>query len=253
MSQEILAKAIDAGTAKASRKFNQLAMRSILAGAFIALGGILSIIVGWGFPGISASNPALQRLLSGLVFPIGLFLIVMTGSDLFTGNNALLMTSLNERKISAGKMIANWALVWIGNFIGCLFFTYVLVWACGLTDIEPYRTAAIKIAEGKAALSPLTTICKGIGANWLVCLGVWLALDAKTIGAKALACWIPVAAFVTLGYEHAIANMFYLPIGILSGADVGTSAFITNLACATLGNIIGGALMVGHFFHKLYR
>lgn len=245
--------AVKAGTDKATRSLGQLFTRSVLAGAFIALGGVLSIIVGYGFPGITAANPALQRVLSGLVFPIGLFLIVMLGADLFTGNNALLMTSLGERKITSRQVAVNWLLVWIGNFIGCLLFAYLLVYACGLLDSEPYRSAAIGIAQGKAALSPWVTVGKGIGANWLVCMAVWLALGANTLGGKALACWIPVAAFVTLGYEHAIANMFYLPVGLMAGADVSIGSCAVNLLCATLGNIIGGALLVGKLFHRMYR
>lgn len=240
------------GSEKATRPLKRLFVLSVLAGAFVSLGGLLSLIIGYGFPEITAGNPAMQKLMSAMVFPVGLFLIVMFGADLFTGNNALLIPAMNESRISAAAVVKNWMLVWIGNFVGALLFTYVLVILCGLVDADPYRSAICRIAESKATLDAFTTLCRGIGANWCVCLAVWLALGAKTLGAKALACWIPVAAFVALGYEHCIANMFFIPCGMLVGADVSMTALFMNLCLATVGNIIGGALMVGHLFHRLY-
>lgn len=252
MQSETILKAIAAGTEKCTRPASRLFTLSILAGAFIGLGGILSLILGYGWPQIAAANPALPRLLSGLAFPLGLFLIVMFGADLFTGNNALAMAACNQRNISPADMLLNWTLVWIGNFIGCLLFAVVLVHTAGLVDTDPYRSAIIKIAETKASLPPLTTFVKAIGANWCVCLAVWLAIGAKSLGTKALACWLPVAAFVALGYEHCIANMFFIPCGMLAGAQVGIAQLALNLLFSTLGNIVGGALMVGHLFYKLY-
>ncbi len=252
MQSEIIKTAVKVGSDKASRPLGRLFVLSVLAGAFISLGGLLSLIIGYGFPEISAGNPGLQKLLSALSFPIGLFLIVMFGADLFTGNNALLIPALETRQIGPGCVIRNWILVWIGNFMGALLFTYVLAVLSGLVDTEPYRSAICRIAETKASLDPFTTLCRGIGANWCVCLAVWLALGAKTLGGKALACWIPVAAFVALGYEHCIANMFFVPCGMLAGADVSVGAMLMNLLMATVGNVIGGALMVGHLFHRLY-
>lgn len=252
MQRDIIVKATNAGTEKATRPLGRLFVLSVLAGAFISLGGMLSVIIGFGFPEISASNPGLQKLMSALMFPIGLFLIVMFGADLFTGNNALLMPAAYEKKIGAFDVVRNWTLVWIGNFIGCLLFTYFLVSVSGLTDSEPYRTAITGIAQAKCSLSPMVIFFRGIGANWCVCLAVWLALGANTMGTKALACWLPVGAFVALGYEHCIANMFFIPCGMLAGADVSIIDFGKNLLFATLGNIVGGALMVGHLFHRLY-
>ncbi len=248
----IIEKAVNVGTEKAVRTPGRLFALSALAGVFISLGGILSVIIGFGFPEITAGNPGLQKLLSGLAFPIGLFLVVMFGADLFTGNNALLIPAMNERRIGPWQVLINWSLVWLGNFAGALIFTYLLVTASGLVDPEPYHSAIVRMAETKAGLSPMVTFLRGIGANWCVCLAVWLALGADTMGRKALACWIPVAAFVALGYEHAIANMFFIPCGMLAGADVSFLDLGKNLLFATLGNILGGALMVGHLFHRLY-
>lgn len=252
MQKEIMEKAICAGTEKCRRSIKRLFVLSVLAGAFISLGGILSVILGFGWPEVASANPAIQKLFSALAFPLGLFLIVMFGADLFTGNNALAMAACSHNRISRTEMIINWIMVWIGNFIGCLLFVFVLVYTAGLIDADPYKAAVIKIAESKTALSPLVTFVKGIGANWCVCLAVWLAIGGKTMAAKALGCWLPVAAFVALGYEHCIANMFFIPCGMLAGADVSIADFGLNLLYSTAGNIVGGALMVGHLFHKLY-
>ncbi|WP_304479697.1 formate/nitrite transporter family protein, partial [uncultured Duncaniella sp.] len=124
--------------------------------------------------------------------------------------------------------------------------TYIMVYACGLTSSAPYHEAIINIAKAKVSMTWLTVFIKGIGANWCVCLAVWLALSGKTFFEKALGCWLPVMAFVVLGYEHSIANMFFIPLGMMEGAGIGIIEAITaNLIPATLGNIVGGALLVG--------
>lgn len=224
----------------------RLLVSSMLAGAYIALGGILSVIVGFGMPELTAGNPAVQKLLSGCMFPIGLILVVVLGAELFTGNNALLIPSYMKQSHGAGTIMRNWALVYTGNFVGAILFTVFMVYLCGLTSTEPYHSAAIKIATSKVSMPWGMVLLKGIGANWCVCLAVWLALSGKTFFEKALGCWIPVMAFVALGYEHSIANMFFIPLGMLEGADISVwDAITTNLIPATIGNIIGGALLVG--------
>ena len=253
MQKRQLEIALKVGCAKANRPLGRLFVLSILAGAFIALGGVLSLILGSGFAGASILNPSLGRLLSGLAFPVGLFMIVMTGADLFTGNNALLLPGALRGDTSVGQIAANWLLVWAGNFIGALLLTYFLVFQAGLVDNEPYRSAIIGIAQTKTSLPAGVIFLRGIGANWCVCLAVWFGLTADNIAHKALACWIPVAVFVILGFEHCIANMFYIPCGMMSGAEVGLIDFGYNLLWSTLGNIVGGALLVGMLFYYLYR
>lgn len=247
--REITETAASVGAAKAKLTVNslpRLLVASCLAGAYIALGGILSLIVGYGFPELTAANPSLQKLLSGCMFPIGLILVVILGAELFTGNNALLIPSWMKGSHSFGTVVRNWTLVYLGNFIGAIAFTYILVYACGLTAADPWHSSIIGIAEAKVSMPWLTVFFKGIGANWCVCLAVWLALSGKTFFEKAIGCWIPVMAFVALGYEHSIANMFFIPLGMMEGAEVGILEAITaNLIPATLGNIAGGALLVG--------
>lgn len=247
--KEITEAASNAGTAKAnltSASPGKLMLSACLAGAYISLGGILSMTLGFGFPELTAGNPALQRLLSGVAFPIGLILVVVLGAELFTGNNAVLIPSTAQRRHSPGLTLANWILVYLGNLIGALAFTYFMVYLCGLTTADPWHSAAIKVAEAKVSMPWLTVFLKGIGANWCVCLAVWLALSGKTLFEKALGCWLPVMAFVALGYEHCIANMFFIPLGMMEGADVTIiQSITTNFIPSTLGNIVGGALLVG--------
>lgn len=211
--QEITAATVEIGARKVetTRTIGRLLVLSVLAGAYIALGGALSLTAGAGFPGITASNPAMQKLLSGAVFPIGLILVVVLGAELFTGNNALLMPTYMQRRCSAWDVVKNWTLVWTGNFIGCLLFSLVLVIATGIMDADPYRSAVTGMAVTKTSLPWLTVFARGIGANWCVCLAVWLALSGHTLTEKMAGCWFPVMAFVALGYEHSVANMFFIP------------------------------------------
>ncbi len=229
-----------------SGSYGRFALTTILAGIYIAFGGTLSLILGYGFPEITAANPGMQKLLSGAAFPVGLILVVVLGAELFTGNNALLMPYWITKGCSLKDVLLNWAMVYAGNFVGALLFVYVMVYTAGLTTPEPYHTAIINIAQAKVSMPWLTVFVKGIGANWCVCLAIWLALSAKSGGAKMFGCWLPVMAFVALGYEHSIANMFFIPCGMLEGADVSFGQMaVDNLIPATLGNIVGGAVFVG--------
>lgn len=219
---------------------------AIAAGAFIALGGLLSVVVGFGMPEATSANPGLQRLLSGLVFPIGLVLVVVLGAELFTGNNALLIPSLANRKISLCDILLNWTAVWVGNFVGALLVAWLFAYVAGVTAVDPWHAAIVKMATTKSTLPWLTVFVRGIGANWCVCLAVWLALSGHTLTEKVVGCWLPVMAFVALGYEHCVANMFFIPLGMMEGADVTVvQLFTDNLVPATIGNIVGGALFVG--------
>lgn len=232
--------------AQTTRKTTKLLILSVLAGCYIALGGALSLVVGFGFPEATAGNPALQRLLSGAMFPIGLILVVVLGAELFTGNNALLVPAFMKGRYGVGTVLKNWSIVYVGNFVGAVGFAWLMVYTAGLTSPDPWHAAIIRMAEAKVSMGWLTVFVKGIGANWCVCLAVWLALSGRTLIDKMAACWLPVMAFVALGYEHSIANMFFIPAGMMEGADVSAGAFVLkNLVPATLGNIAGGALFVG--------
>lgn len=244
--KEITEAALEAGCNKASLPLPRLIVQSIQAGMFIAFGGILSILIGFGFPEITAANPSLQKLLSGLMFPIGLILVMFLGAELFTGNNAVLIPGLMQRRFNIGAVLKNWTIVYFGNFIGAVIFAYFMVHLVGLTTPDPWHSAVTSIAEAKISMPWHIVFIKAIGANWCVCLAVWLALASHTALGKMAGCFLPVMAFVALGYEHCIANMFFIPIGMFEGASVTIPQFvIDNLIPATLGNIAGGALFVG--------
>lgn len=246
----VVESALAAGSKKAQltsgRNYGRIALLTMLAGAYIALGGILSVIVGFGFPEITAGNPGLQKLLSGAMFPIGLILVVALGAELFTGNNAVLIPAYLRGDYSHGAVLRNWTIVYIGNFVGAVAFTYFMVYLCRLTSVEPYHSAIITIAEAKVSMPWGVVFLKAIGANWCVCAAVWLAMSGHSLLDKMAGCWLPVMAFVALGYEHCIANMFFIPAGMFEGANVSVmDALWRNLIPATLGNIVGGALLVG--------
>ena len=165
---------VNVGIAKAQLRGGKLMLLSMMAGAYIAIGGVLSVVAGFGFPELTAGNPSLQRLLSGAAFPIGLILVVILGAELFTGNNAVLMPAALQGKISPWAAVRNWVAVYLGNFMGALLFTMLFVYAVGLTAAEPYHSAVQRIAEAKVAMPWHVVLLKGIGANWFVCLAVWL-------------------------------------------------------------------------------
>lgn len=255
--QQIISAAEESGAAKShisDHQLSRLALLSILAGAYIALGGTLSVVAGYGFGPLSTAYPAIQRLVSGATFPLGLILVVVLGAELFTGNNAMLIPSYMARRHGFGSVVRNWSLVWLGNFVGALLVVWLLVWLPGLFSAGHYREVVIRIAEAKVSMPWLSVLAKGIGANWCVCLALWLAMSGHTLVEKMAGCWLPVMAFVAIGYEHSIANMFFIPTGMLEGADVGVwQMFWNNLLPATIGNIIGGALFVGSAYAWLYR
>jgi len=249
--------ALGAGLAKSAlttrRNIVRLIALGIVAGAYIGLGGALSLIVGQGMPGIAAANPALPRLAGAMMFPIGLILIVVLGGELFTGNNALLMPPLMRGRLSPWRVAANWTVVWTANFVGAAAFAALMVWGVGLTSAEPWHSAAMRMAEAKCSMPWMTVMVRGIGANWCVCLAVWLALSGHSLIEKMAGCFLPVMAFVALGYEHCVANMFFIPLGMMEGAQVSAATMLTaNLVPATIGNIIGGALFVGTLFTWLH-
>ena len=251
---EVLATAENAALQKISFRLRKTLILAILAGIYIAMGGLLSLIIGYGFPGITAHNPGLQRLLSGAMFPLGLILVVFAGAELFTGNNAVLIPGLCNRKYGIWPLLRNWLWVYVGNFIGAFFFVYLMAHTAGIVDAEPWHSAIRQIAEAKASLPWGTIFIKGIGANWFVCLAVWLGFACRSAAGKFIGLWFPVMCFVALGYEHSIANMFFIPLGMLQGADVSVADFVLhNLIPATLGNIVGGAFFVGGLYWWAYR
>ncbi len=251
---EIVQYAAKAAQTKATFPLKKLLVLSFLAGVYISMAGLISVMSGYGMPELTAGNPMLTKLLMGIVFPGGLCLVVLAGAELFTGNTAYFMPAILSRKATVGSMLKNWTVVWLMNFVGALFFAYFLVHLTHVADADIYRAGFDSVAAAKTSNSFLTTMLKGIGANWLVCLAMWQGMAAKTVFGKVIGIWWPVMIFVAIGYEHSIANMFLIPMAMFQGADITISElFTSNLIPATLGNIIGGALFVGSAYWYSYE
>jgi len=234
---------------KRAKGWRATLIMGILAGVFIAMGGLLSMLVSRGFPTKFLHDyPAISSMLAGITFPLSIILVVIFGAELFTGNNAHLMTAALRGRNSWGFTFIHWVATWFLNLLGALFFVYFLVYLTGMLDGTYLARAARDMAYHKVEQPFWTIFLKGVGANWLVCLAVWLSFYTDSLAAKLMLLWWPIMAFVVMGFEHSVANMYYLPLGILAGANISAQqAFLSNLLPATLGNVVGGAIFVGLF------
>jgi formate/nitrite transporter len=277
---EMAARAEFLGIRKAEMPFLKMFMLSVLAGAFIALGAIFATTVGAGGMAVTSADGAVAfniglpygvtRLFMGLAFCLGLILVVVGGAELFTGNNLIVMAWANG-KVTSGALLRNWFIVYLGNFIGSLgtvilmFFTKQYTFGANAVGI-----AALRIGVAKVDLTFLQAIALGILCNALVCLAVWLTYSARSTIDKIFAIIFPIAAFVAAGFEHSVANMYFIPYALFIKefdpgfvAAVGDrvqnlhlltwqSFFINNLIPVTLGNIIGGAVLVAAVYWAIF-
>ncbi|MCD7901902.1 MAG: formate/nitrite transporter family protein [Bacteroides sp.] len=234
------------GVYKSKLSLSKFSLIAILGGAFIAFGGLLSVMVAGGMPGVGAANPGLIKFVAGALFPIGLIMVSITGADLFTSDCTAFTLPLLQKEIKIKTFLRFLLLSYVFNFIGTQFIAYLLSAHIGFFDKEPWQEYLHTYSAAKINQDFMKVFIKGIGANWLVCLGMWMGYAAKDITGKCVGIWIPVMLFVTLGYEHSIANMFFIPAAIYSGVNIlWTDFLIQNLIPATLGNFIGGAGLVG--------
>ena len=247
---EIAQRVENAGVAKAGLAAIPTLVLAVLAGAFIAFGAMLYVVVvtdsGLGF------GP--ERLLGGLAFSLGLILVLVGGAELFTGNS-LIVFAWADRKITGTRLLRNWGLVYLGNFIGATA-TAVMVYWSGIHNLADGEVAAtaMRIAEAKLALAPIETFIRGILCNVLVCLAVWLCFAARSVAGKILAIVFPISGFVALGFEHSVANMYMIPAGWLAGSElVTTGGYAANLLIVTIGNVIGGGVLVALVYWLVYR
>ena len=223
-----------AGVSKAQLPLFQMFVLAVLAGAFIGFGGAAYTAV---MSGVDATlGPA--RMLGGLVFSLGLILVIVGGAELFTGNALMVMAAV-DRKISVRQLLRSWAVVYLGNLVGAAGLALAFGFS-GILD-GPLNAMAVSIVQAKATLDPIEAFVRGALCNVLVCLAIWLSFAARTVAGKVLAILWPISAFVLLGLEHSIANMYFFPQGWLAGSDVTAGQAVTNLALVTLGNVVGGA------------
>jgi formate transporter len=267
LPQEVAERAEEVGVRKCCLPFWPLLTLAILAGAFIALGAIFSTTVSAGTAGVLPFG--ITRLLSGIVFCLGLVLVIVGGAELFTGN-ALISMAWASGTVSTPQVLRNWSIVYIGNLIGAvatavfLYLSRQYTFGGGVVGL-----AALEIARTKTGLGFVQAVVLGILCNALVCLAVWLCLGARSTGDKILAIVFPISAFVAAGFEHSVANMYFIPIGLFIKTDstflttIGKSAadytsltwasfVLVNLLPVTLGNVIGGVVLVGLTYWFIY-
>lgn len=247
--QEIAAKVETIGVVKATAPFLKLFILGILAGAFIAFGAMLFTLVITDSP--FGFGPT--RFLGGIVFSLGLILVVIAGAELFTGNN-LIVIAWVDKKISHFQLLRNWSIVYLANFIGAVACA-VMFSLSGVLDSHDggVLKTATNIAQTKVDLTIIECVVRGILCNTLVCMAVWLSYAAHHVSGKILAIILPIAAFVALGFEHSIANMYFIPVVMLSATtDISLLAFAHNLFWVTFGNIIGGSLLVAIVYWACY-
>jgi formate/nitrite transporter len=255
---------VNVGVKKANLGFWSMFALAILAGAFIGLGGEFYTVTvtdtGLGF--------GLNKLVGGLVFCLGLILVVVAGAELFTGNN-LIMIAWVSGKLTLGRLMRNWVIVYLGNLVGSVA-TALLMYATRQWTFANYHVGAtaLNIANGKVNLAFTEALARGILCNALVCLAVWLCMSARSVTDKILAILFPITAFVASGFEHSIANMYFIPMGMLlrgepevvsaagrvAGdlANLNVAGFARNIFAVTTGNIFGGAFMVALVYWFIY-
>ncbi len=266
---EMAAKGETVGVNKAHMSVEKTFALAILAGAFIGLGAIFATTVLAGTGGMLPFG--VQRLLAGLVFTLGLILVIVGGAELFTGNNLITMAWANN-KVGTGLMVKNWIIVWIGNLVGSLLTVVIMYFGAQyMFGNGAIGATALAIANGKVQLGFVQAVALGIMCNAMVCMAVWLCFSARTTTDRILAIIPPISGFVAAGFEHSVANMSFIPIGLFikdgapdafwtlikkTPADFPAltwgSFFVNNLIPVTIGNIIGGGVMVGLAYWFIY-
>jgi len=246
--KEIASLAVTAGINKSRLSVTNLLVLGFLAGAFIAIGFLLDLHVVGTLP---ASWGSFGGLLGAAVFPIGLILTVLAGGELLTGNMMVMPIGWFARQISLYSVIRNWFWVTIANLIGSVAVAYFFGHVLGLTE-GAFLAKTVATAQAKVSADFLHAFISGIGCNWLVCLAVWLAFASKDVGGKVIGMWFPVMAFVAIGFQHVVANMFIIPAAIFAGA-LSWSQYLPNFTAVFLGNAVGGAGFVALLYFIAYR
>ena len=261
---EIAARIKKSGVTKSTGEPLRIFALAILAGAFIAFGAVFCTIVTYDSSGVAAG---LMRLAGGLAFCLGLILVVVAGAELFTGNNLIVMAYV-DGQVTMKQLMYNWLIVYFGNFVGAIGIM-ALIYLSGHWDIGngAVGAKAIAIANAKVNLTWMEAFTRGILCNILVCLAIWLCFAGRTVVDKVLAILFPITAFVAMGFEHSVANMYFIPAGLLAKQQPEFLSLMStmkvenltimnflfnNLLPVTLGNIVGGSIFVGLFYWFIY-
>jgi formate transporter len=257
--QEMAQVAAAMGAKKTRRTWDRVLVSAFLAGAYIAFGALVAITVSAGLdPAVWGTLPT---LFTGMAFTLGLVLVLIAGSDLATGNMMLVPLGAMRGKISAGDVARNLTLVLLGNLLGALFVAFFLAVQTGVIGDAgaeggsglAYQRLA-EIAEGKALdHTAWETFLRGVGCNWLVCLAVWMSLAAESVSGKILALFFPIMAFVAMGFDHVVANMFFLPAATFAGVPgIGVEDWLWNWLLAGVGNLVGAVVFVATSYWYLF-
>jgi formate/nitrite transporter len=275
---EVAASCSNAGKGKSNLAAAKLIILGILAGVYIGFGANLAMVVGAGWPAEWADS-GVNKFLFGAVFSVGLMLVVIGGAELFTGNNMFLTISCLNKQAGWSGLLYNWVIVYLANFAGSLLLVAIVFasayYAKADGDLTAVGVKALAIAKGKLTLTWSQAFFRGILCNWLVCMAVWLAMAAKDVAGKVFAIFFPIMAFVASGFEHSVANMYFVPMGMkIALANPGAAAAVeslkltspeavtalfswgnfigNNLIPVTLGNIVGGGLFVAAMYWFAY-
>lgn len=238
----------DVGVRKAHLPLRALALLGVMAGGFIGLGSLLFTLV--------ASDPTLgfaaQRVLGGLVFCLGLLLVVVAGAELFTGNN-LVAIAWAARQVTTGELLLNWLLVCMANLVGAVIVA-LLAWLAGHGAMNggAVGRTAIAIATAKAQLPWVEAFARGVLCNLLVCMAVWMTFAGHSVTDKVVAIVFPITGFVAAGFEHSVANMYFFPVALLLGAPLPVGELVGKLAVVIAGNLVGGCVLVAGVYWTVY-
>ena len=250
--KEIARAGIDTGATKAALSWDKALVAGFLAGAYIAIAGLLAVTVSAGLkPEIWGS---LSTFFTGAVFSLGLILVILAGSELLTGNMALVPMAAMRGRATLRALTQNWAFVLIGNLLGSLFVAYFLAVQTGVVTTELNLERLGGIAHQKAvAETEWQIFLRALGCNWLVCLAVWMALAAEDVAGKILAIFFPIMAFVAMGFDHVVANMFFIPAAIFADVpDISWWDAVHNWIFAFIGNLVGALVFVAGAYWFLY-
>ncbi|KAI1612115.1 formate/nitrite transporter family protein [Exophiala viscosa] len=242
-----------AGAIKGNTRLDKVFFSAVSAGCLLAFACATALSTN-ASPWYQENAPGLIRTISAIVFPYGLCSIILTGADLCTGSFMFTGLAVLHRRLSIVKMLIHWVVTFFGNLAGSLFIVGLITGYGGIFDDAGYKTEAVKFATTKQVTPEWHEIfLRGIGANWLVCLACFLGMSGREYFSKIVGIWWPTFAFVSLGFDHVVANMFFVPMGIFQGADISVGLYIwKGIIPAGLGNIVGGFLFVGAYYWYQY-
>ncbi len=252
-AQDIVETACNVGAAKSRLPLARQVALSVLAGAYVGLGGLLAIAVGGGNVELAKANPGLARLAFGAAFPLGFVLVAIVGGELFTENCAVMISACLVRAAKWRALLRGWGVVYVGNLIGALLLALFMGYLAGFLGQGDLARSGVAIAEAKVKLGWGQALLYGVGGGWLACLGVWLAFSSQEVLGRIAGLWLPVMAFAALGWSHAVADTFFISLGMFGGAQVSVLDFLWRaLLPVTLGNVIGSAGLVGALYWWIY-